>query len=76
MYDESWPQHIPHLPGEDHRSSIIHSRSSEFRSALCQPEPIHLIAYELLLQGIMAAVEGLTIAWLYDRGPLVPSPTS
>jgi len=28
-------------------------------------EPVHLIAYELLLQGIMAAVEGLAIARLY-----------
>ena len=27
-------------------------------------EPLHLIAYELVLQGIMAAVEGLAIAWL------------
>ncbi len=31
-------------------------------------EPVSLIAYELLLQGTMAAVEGLMIAWLYDRG--------
>ena len=36
-------------------------------------EPVHLIAYELLLQGIMAIVEGLAIARLYsmtaqDRG--------
>ncbi|MBI4400731.1 MAG: hypothetical protein HY581_03775 [Nitrospirae bacterium] len=28
-------------------------------------EPLHLIAYELLLQGIMAVVEGLAIARLY-----------
>lgn len=30
-------------------------------------EPVHLIAYELLLQGIMAVVEGLAIAWLLWR---------
>ncbi len=33
-------------------------------------EPLHLIAYELVLQGIMAAVEGLAIARvLGDPGP-------
>ena len=30
-------------------------------------EPLHLIAYELVLQGIMAAVEGLAIAFTSDR---------
>lgn len=30
-------------------------------------EPLHLIAYELMLQGIMAAVEGLAIARLMGR---------
>ncbi len=30
-------------------------------------EPLHLIAYELVLQGIMAAVEGLAIARLMGR---------
>lgn len=30
-------------------------------------EPLHLIAYELTLQGIMAAVEGLAIARLIGR---------
>ena len=30
-------------------------------------EPLHLIAYELTLQGIMAAVEGLAIARLMGR---------
>lgn len=30
-------------------------------------EPVYLIAYELLLQGIMAVVEGLAIAWLWGR---------
>jgi len=30
-------------------------------------EPLHLIAYELVLQEIMAAVEGLAIAFAFDR---------
>lgn len=30
-------------------------------------EPVYLIVYELLLQGVMAVVEGLAIAWLWGR---------
>lgn len=37
-------------------------------------EPLHLIAYELLLQGIMAAVEGLAISRLLWRPSREPSP--
>ncbi|MBI3772798.1 MAG: hypothetical protein HY272_08890 [Gammaproteobacteria bacterium] len=34
-------------------------------------EPLYLIAYELLLQGIMAFAEGLTISWLMEKSPMI-----
>ena len=46
------------------RSSGTPRRSQKLINVWTLWEPLPLIAYELLLQGIMAAVEGLAIARL------------